>query len=78
MIEGTPKANIKMPTKEEKETLCKLRNKLLFWKVLNSKDGIQRFDSGLKQRDQELWEYFLSCVYGTKYFEDCKKNTKKI
>ena len=73
MIEGTPKANIKMPTKEDKETLSKLRNKLLFWKVINSKDGIQRFDSGLKQRDQELWEYFLSCVYGTKYFEDCKK-----
>ena len=71
MTEGSPKRNIKRLTDDEKEKLHHLRNKLLVWKVLNINKGLERFDSGLKKRDQELWEDFLSITFGTKYFELC-------
>jgi len=73
MTEGSPKRNIKRLTAEEKEKLQLLRNKILFWKVLNIKKGIDKYDSGLKKRDQELWEDFLAVTYQTKYFESCLK-----
>ena len=69
MTEGIPKGNIKRLTDEEKTSLQSLRNQLLFWKVLNINSGIDRHESGLQKRDQELWEDFLSVVSGTKYFE---------
>lgn len=77
MIEGTTEGNIKRLTPEEEFELNELRNKLLVWKVQNIARGIDRIESGLKQRDQELWEDFLSVVNGTKYFEKCK-NTAAI
>lgn len=72
MVEGETKGNIKRLGKEEETELKNLRNKLLVWKVQNITKDIQRVDSGLKQRDQELWEDFLCIAYGTKYFEKCK------
>lgn len=72
MAEGRPKSNIKRLTNEEKERLTKLRNRLLIWKVQNIVTGIERVKSGLTQRDQELWEDYLSTVQGTKYFEGCR------
>ncbi|GFN40658.1 MAG: conserved hypothetical protein [Marine Group I thaumarchaeote] len=73
MLEGTPQSNIKRLTPEERAELIKLRNKILVWKVQNIKKGIQRNDSGLKQRDQELWEDFLSVTWKTKYHEKCRE-----
>ncbi|MGB6462860.1 MAG: hypothetical protein WBF38_01370 [Nitrosotalea sp.] len=72
MAEGRPQSNIKRLTNEEKERLAKLRNRLLIWKIQNIGVGIERIESGLIQRDQELWEDYLSTVQGTKYFEGCK------
>ncbi len=72
MIQGPTQSNIKRLTSREESDLNGLRNKLLVWKVQNFKSGLARIDSGLKQRDQELWEDFLSAVHDTKYFEKCK------
>lgn len=54
MSEGQPQSNIKRLTDDEKAKLNQLRNKLLVWKIQNISKGIDRIDSGLKQRDQEL------------------------
>lgn len=72
MMEGLPQSNIKRPSEDEVHQLHQLRNRLLVWKVQNMKVGLEKFDSGLKQRDQELWEDFLAVVHGTKYFDKCK------
>lgn len=71
MTEGTPKGNIKRATKEEKQSLLFLRNKLLVWKVININKGLDRSPSKLKKRDQELWEDFLSVMKNTKYYQIC-------
>ena len=76
MTEGNPKRNIKRLTSDQKEKLYNLRNKILVWKVLNIDKGLEHFDSGLKKRDQELWEDFLFVTYGTKYFEPCSDVVK--
>ena len=76
MTEGNPKRNIKRLTNDQKEKLYNLRNKILVWKVLNVDKGLEHFDSGLKKRDQELWEDFLFVTYGTKYFEPCSDVVK--
>lgn len=73
MTEGEPKSNIKRLTQEEEEQLRQLRNRLLVWKIQNIFKGILRIDSGLKQRDQELWEDFLSVVHGTKFYDKCQR-----
>lgn len=72
MVEGETNGNIKRLTTQEEIDLSNLRNKLLVWKVQNITKGIERIDCGLKQRDQELWEDFLSVVHGTKYYDSCK------
>lgn len=72
MTEGKPASNIKRLTDEEKAHLNKIRNMLLVWKIQNIGTGIKRTESGLVQRDQELWEDYLSVVHGTKYYEKCK------
>lgn len=72
MVEGPTEGNIKRLTTQQESELSALRNKLLVWKVQNIAKGLDRIDSGLKQRDQELWEDFLSVVNGTKYLEKCK------
>lgn len=76
MIEGTPSSNIKRITDQEKAELNKIRNLLLVFKIQNIANALQRIDSGLQQRDQELWEDFLSIVHGTKYFEKCKETVR--
>ena len=73
MMEGLPQSNIKRPSEDEVHQLHRLRNRLLVWKVQNIGIGLERIDSGLKQRDQELWEDFLVVVNGTKYFDKCKE-----
>ncbi len=76
MTEGYPKRNIKRLTDAEKEKLQHLRNKMLVWKVLNMGKGLEKFESNLKKRDQELWEDLLSITYKTKYFEPCNNVVK--
>jgi len=70
MVEGQPKGNIKRPTKDEVHQVNQLRNKLLIWKLQNIGKEFPIVNSGLKGRDQELWEDFLSLGSGTKYEED--------
>jgi hypothetical protein len=72
MTEGKPQSNIKRLSKDEVNQLHQLRNRLLVWKVQNMSKGIERINSELTQRDQELWEDFLSVINGTKYFDECK------
>ena len=72
MTEGQPKSNIKRLSPEERVQLTNLRNALLVWKVQNISKGLETIEFGLTQRDQELWEDFLSISYGTKYFDRFK------
>jgi len=72
MAEGEPKGNIKRVTDDDVKELNQIRNKLLVWKLQNiGKDHIKT-DSGLKGRDQELWEDFLSTVKETSYYNKCQ------
>jgi hypothetical protein len=73
MMEGQPQSNIKKLSKDEVHQLHQLRNRLLVWKVQNISIELDKIDSGLKQRDQELWEDFLRVVNGTKYLDKCKE-----
>lgn len=73
MIEGSPKSNIKRLSKEEKQELLNLRKALLAYKVQNIQNSLPEVNSGLTQRDQELWEDFLRVLYDTKYSDDAKK-----
>lgn len=72
MTEGEPKSNIKRVTDAEAAELHRLRNKLLVWKLQKIGKVVPRVDCGLRGRDQELWEDFISLFQGTKYFEKCK------
>lgn len=76
MVEGQPQSNIKKPSEDEVHQLHQLRNKLLVWKVQNVGIGLEKMNSDLKQRDQELWEDFLVVVNGTKYFDKCNEVVK--
>jgi len=73
MIEGSPQSNIKRLTKQEREQLLNLRKALLVYKVQNVTVLLPEVDSGLSQRDLELWEDFLRVLSGTKYFDVAKK-----
>ena len=73
MLEGKPSSNIKRLTGSEKKELDNLRKGLLVYKIQNIKNDLIQFNSGLTQRDQELWEDFLRVVFGTKYFVKCKE-----
>jgi len=73
MIEGTPASNIKRMTKEEELELLKIRKALLVYKIQNISNSLPEIDSGLKQRDQELWEDYLRVLSNTKYSEESKK-----
>ncbi|MGA9230280.1 MAG: hypothetical protein WBV92_09015 [Nitrosotalea sp.] len=72
MTEGQPVSNIKRISEQEKQELAKLRNAMLMWKVQNISKGLTNIESGLTQRDQELWEDFLSIAHDTKYFDKFK------
>lgn len=73
MTEGLPSGNIKRVSESEKYVLEKLRNALLIWKIQNIKTGLEKHESGLTKRDQELWEDFLTVAYGTKYYDKAKE-----
>ncbi|NIP62214.1 MAG: hypothetical protein GWN01_16235 [Nitrosopumilaceae archaeon] len=75
-IGSTPKSNIKELTPNARKELLKLRNKLLFWKVKNAKKGIKIIDSGFEGRNKELWNGFLSCVFGTDFYLQCNEAAK--
>lgn len=70
---GKPKMNIKFLEEKDKVPLRLLRNKLLVWKVQNIEKGLDMIQSGLQQRDQELYEDYLRVMSGTKYEEEGKK-----
>ena len=72
MTEGNPKSNIKRPTREEAQKLNDVRDELLVWKLQNMGQVFKRVDSKLENRDQELWEDFLTIVSGTKFYEKCQ------
>ncbi|MDE1829447.1 MAG: hypothetical protein KGI25_03900 [Thaumarchaeota archaeon] len=69
MTEGQPVSNIKRVSKDEGEQLNQIRNRLLVWKLQNISKGLTTTDSGLKQRDKELWSDFVASAVGTKYHE---------
>lgn len=73
MVEGTPEGNIKRPTEKEKETLRTLRLGMLYWKVSNIHDGLPQVESGLKNRDAELWDDFHRVAKDTDFEERTKK-----
>ncbi len=71
MLEGLPESNIKRLSDDEKRQLLELRKALLLLKIQNIQNSLPKIDSGLKQRDQELWEDFLRVVHGSKYYSRC-------
>jgi len=73
MTEGLPSGNIKRVNESEKNILGKLRNALLIWKIQNIDNGLEKTESSLTKRDQELWEDFLSVAYGTKYYDKARE-----
>ncbi len=73
MLGGTPQQSLKRATEEEKKQLGNLRNKMLFWKMQNIEKGFEKIDSGLTNRDQEMWEDFLSLFHGTDIEAEAKE-----
>ena len=73
MVQGHTEKNIKRLQGNEKYSLEKLRKQLLVWKMQNTENGLDQSDSGLKARDQELWEDYLRILMGTKYEEASKQ-----
>ncbi|CAD6368610.1 hypothetical protein NMT12_120098 [metagenome] len=70
MIQGEPKANIKLASNEDVTQLKKLRNLMLIWKLQNLEKGLPLLhEIKLKGRDEELWSNFLKLSQNTKYFE---------
>jgi hypothetical protein len=67
MIQGKVKKNIKRLSKDDEKEINILRNKLLLWKIQNVKTGLDKTETNLTQRDQELWEDYLRVMNGTKY-----------
>lgn len=76
MMGGTPQQSLKRATTEEKNQLKKLRNKTLFWKMQNIKNGFEKIDSDLTNRDQEMWEDFLSIFHATEFEADAEKTAE--
>lgn len=73
MMSGKTEGNIKKPTKEELVQLQELRKMLMIWKIQNIDNKWADIESGLRQRDQELWEDFLAITWGTKYYNHARK-----
>ncbi len=77
MIQGQPKANIKLASNEDIKQLKKLRNLMLVWKIQNLERGLPSLhESELKGRDEELWSDFLKLSQDTKYFETAFQTVK--
>jgi len=78
MLGGKPERNIKdvYSNKELRHPLQVLRNRMLFWKMKNIENGFPKIDSGLIDRDRELWNDFLSIFNATKFEEEAKKTAQ--
>ncbi len=76
MVQGHTAKNIKRLDQDDLLSLDKLRKQLLVWKTQNIENGLDQSDSGLKARDQELWEDYLRILTGTKYEEASKQVVK--
>ena len=78
MLGGKPEKNIKDVywNKELRRPLQVLRNKMLFWKMKNIKNGFPKIESGFEGRDRELWNDFLSLFSGTRFEEEAKKTSQ--
>ncbi len=73
MNTGFPEVNIKRLASEEKEELESLRNDLLFYKVYNIREQLPQVETGLTNRDEELFADFIRIASGTKYEEQVRK-----
>ena len=75
MTVGKPQSSIKNASldNEDGQTLNRIRNKILVWKIQNIEKGFPRIDSGLEGRDGELWDAFLSLFHGTKFESQAKE-----
>lgn len=77
MIQGEPKANIKLASNDDVNELKKLRNLMLVWKLQNLEKGLPLLhESKLKGRDEELWSDFLKLSQDTKYFDIANQTVK--
>jgi|APSaa5957512535_1039671.scaffolds.fasta_scaffold14945_2 hypothetical protein len=76
MIGGTPQCSLQRATAEERERLNSLRNRMLFWKMQNIESGFEKVESELTNRDQEMWEDFLSVFHGTEFEDDAKETAE--
>lgn len=77
MNTGFPEANIKRLTPEEKEELILLRNSLLFYKVHHIREQLPIVNTGLSNRDEELFADFIRISSGTKYEESVRDVVKE-
>jgi len=77
MNTGFPEANIKRLTLDEKEDFNLLRNALLFYKVAHIREQIPTVETGLSNRDEELFADFIKIVSGTKYEESAREVVKE-
>jgi hypothetical protein len=76
MVQGHTEKNIKRLDRDDRLSLEKLRKQLLVWKIQNTGNNPGSINSGLKARDQELWEDYLRIMMGTKYEEVSKEVVK--
>ncbi len=76
MNTGFPEANIKRLAPEEKEELESLRNDLLFYKVYNIREQLPQIETGLTNRDEELFADIIRVTSDTKYEEQARKVVK--
>ena len=72
MVQGHTEKNIKRLDPGDQLSLEKLRKQLLVWKIQHIENDLDSINSGLKARDQELWEDYLRIMMGTKYEEASK------
>jgi hypothetical protein len=77
MNTGFPEANIKRLTPEEREDFVLLRNSLLFYKVYHIREQLPIVDTGLSNRDEELFADFIRIASGTKYEESAREVVKE-
>ncbi len=78
MNTGFPEANIKRLITEEKEDFILLRNSLLFYKVAYIREKLPIVETGLSNRDEELFADFIRIAYGTKYEESAREVVKQF
>jgi len=76
MNTGFPDANIKRPTSQERKELESLRKDLLFYKVYNIREQLPQVETGLVNRDEELFADVIRITSGTKYEEQVRKVVK--